>query len=395
MSNSNSRDTFPSVNDIDRIAFNADPVLRNLQITQCYSDLSAIMPRRTGLSANWCTYATWASRQAGRTIRKEDLVRALEAFLGESSEATRALSALASTVQQLAASLNPSRSREFILEVLNPARAFDRSSDAVARGNKKVFEEIGREFARFYASCLNDSLYDEHHIQEFCQGLRPGEPPDGQGHLRQAFSAYYRAFFEGDPKTRAELILLGNLEIGYHEQTRLQSEIAEALNAPVADPPEVSDRLMQAILPSLSWLGRTRMWLRHILGGKTPLDHAVDAVVDIMRKQVRRLLTETMMTLALPEGLTLRLGKDLQSPFPESLQHIVTPELQVLLHRIDPTPDSVAASGADDWADLPDRLHFIVDLFRCYQEWPDLFDPPFSAEQVEAIGNGQRPAGNL
>src|SRR4051812_50188242 len=26
-----------------------------------------------GVGANWCTYATWASRQAGSTIRGEDL----------------------------------------------------------------------------------------------------------------------------------------------------------------------------------------------------------------------------------------------------------------------------------------------------------------------------------
>jgi hypothetical protein len=137
------------------------------------------------------------------------------------------------------------------------------------------------------------------------------------------------------------------------------------------------------------------MWLRRILGGKTLLDHAVDLLVEIMRTKVRRLVTEIMMTLDLSEGVTLSLGQDLQSRFPESLQHIASPELQTLLHRIDPTPDSVVASGADDWADLPDRLHFIVDLFRCCQERPQLFDPPFSAGQVDAIGNGRRPTGSL
>src|SRR5262245_40289074 len=54
-----------------------DPVIRNLQITECYADLAAAMRARTGGWADWCTFATWASRQAGTTIRGEDLLTAL------------------------------------------------------------------------------------------------------------------------------------------------------------------------------------------------------------------------------------------------------------------------------------------------------------------------------
>src|SRR3712207_6973910 len=54
--------------------------------------------------------------------------------------------------------------------------------------------------------------------------------------------------------------------------------------------------------------------------------------------------------------------------FPATLREITNPDLRLLLERIDPTPDSLRETGAVDWADLPDRLHFILDLFRCYQE---------------------------
>ena len=64
-----------------RIVAIADPVIRNLQITHCYGRLSAAMAQRTGPCANWCTYATWASRQAGRTIRGEDLIETLRTRL--------------------------------------------------------------------------------------------------------------------------------------------------------------------------------------------------------------------------------------------------------------------------------------------------------------------------
>lgn len=59
----------------------ASPVVRNLEITHCYGRLSAAMEQRTGRCANWCTFATWASRQAGRTIRGEDLIETLRTRL--------------------------------------------------------------------------------------------------------------------------------------------------------------------------------------------------------------------------------------------------------------------------------------------------------------------------
>ena len=66
------------VGEVDRIVAIDDPILRNLQITQCYHEISLRVAEILGRSANWCTFATWASKQAGQTIRREDLVRAFE-----------------------------------------------------------------------------------------------------------------------------------------------------------------------------------------------------------------------------------------------------------------------------------------------------------------------------
>jgi hypothetical protein len=74
--------SFPTVSDVERIASQDDPVLRNLRITQCYHELALAMVERTGRYANWCTFATWASKQAGQTIRKENSARTLEHSLG-------------------------------------------------------------------------------------------------------------------------------------------------------------------------------------------------------------------------------------------------------------------------------------------------------------------------
>jgi len=56
------------------ILMDTEPVLRNLKITQAYFDLSQAIAQRLGdINANWCNFATWASKTAGRFIRMEDL----------------------------------------------------------------------------------------------------------------------------------------------------------------------------------------------------------------------------------------------------------------------------------------------------------------------------------
>src|SRR3954463_1682088 len=76
----------PDVAQAKRIAAIENPVIRNLEITECYAQLATGMAIRAPACSNWCTYATWASRQAGATIRGEDLVVELERELGRDAE---------------------------------------------------------------------------------------------------------------------------------------------------------------------------------------------------------------------------------------------------------------------------------------------------------------------
>jgi hypothetical protein len=121
--------------------------------------------------------------QAGQPIRQEDLARTFERLLGRSPVASEAVNKVVMVAAQHRSQPTPVTIHAEIREV-----------------------------------------------------LRPGEPPDGQRYLRQAFRRYYQAHFEADVRTKAELLLLANLEIGFHAQTRLQPEIAESLNAPIVDP---------------------------------------------------------------------------------------------------------------------------------------------------------------
>jgi hypothetical protein len=142
----------PTLEEIDRIAQQSDPIIRNLQITQCYYEISQRVAQCIEPGANWCTFATWASKQAGQTIRQEDLLRAFEERFNASSEISAALEQLIGHLNSLGAKLTARLPRAAILQLLNPGAAFARAGDAVARGNKKVFEEIGRSSPAFLHS---------------------------------------------------------------------------------------------------------------------------------------------------------------------------------------------------------------------------------------------------
>jgi hypothetical protein len=375
-----------TVPEVESIAAQSDPVLRNLHITQCYHELSATLAARTGPSANWCTFATWASMQAGQTILQEDLSQAVKAGLPQVPEVSAAVDKVARALKQLGAQRPTLELQALVWDAVHPAAALNRASEAVARGNLKVFAEIGREFARFEGMCLADQTFEDQTIEGFCAPLHSGDPPDGQGCLKQAFRSYYRSFFESDPKRRAELLLLANIDIGFHEQTRLQPEIAAALAASLVDPREFMDRLLKTVFSHRGGLGAlVGSFLRRLFDRLTPLMEDGEILLAAARQQVRRIISEHLMTLTLPHGVRLRLGRTLKAQFPPSLEKITNPELQALLARLDPTPDSLRDTGASDWSDLPERLHFIIDLFRCYQEVPDLLEPPFTPEQRAAL----------
>ncbi|MBX7253396.1 MAG: hypothetical protein K1X50_15560, partial [Candidatus Promineofilum sp.] len=84
----------PTSIEVSRIAALDDPIARNQQITQAYHEMAVATVRLLPGGANWCAFATWASRQAGQSIRREDLRRTLERLLRESAEVEAAAGAL-------------------------------------------------------------------------------------------------------------------------------------------------------------------------------------------------------------------------------------------------------------------------------------------------------------
>jgi hypothetical protein len=358
----------PTPDEVQRIVAIADPVLRNLEITACYSRLAAGVAARGEECSNWCTFATWASRQAGRTIRGEDLLAGLEHELGRDAELLHPVDALWRALVRRGLFRRDTRLGRLVADLHTPFDAFELASDAVARGNRKVFAEVGLHFARYLHECDADVRPDSAPFSAFLDGLRPGEPPEGQRLLRQAFARYQQQRVEPDPNRRAELVVLANLEIGLHEQTRLQPEIGEALDAAATTGERLSGGVVRRLLGAVVQRGLTRL--------------------------TREVITRSFMVLTLP-GAVLALGRNLDAPFPEALRTPTNSELEELLARFEPAAGALDDCGAEDWAQLTQRMHYIAHLFRAYHQIPALASAPFTAAQLERIRAGVVPDGEL
>jgi hypothetical protein len=367
---------------VRRIAALPNPAVRNLAITHCYSQLAAALAARIGEGANWCTYATWASRQAGRTTRGEDLLENLGTRLGERRRVLHPIATLWRSLLRRGLFQRDTRLGRFTAELHTPFDAFERASDAVARGNLKVFAEIGLEFARYLEATTSG-------FREFAAGLRPGDPPDGQRYLRQAFERYERLRVEHEPGRRTQLAVLANLEIGLHEQTRLQPAILEALDAGLVAHEELGRRALVAFFPS------ARRWWAVV---RRPAAAVAGAAAGRVQREASRLareaITHSFMVLSLP-GRVLALGTHLGDDYPEALREPTEAELAELLARFEPAPPAHDDCGARDWADLHQRMHYIVHLFCAFHTRQELAQPPFTPAQVASFGRGVVPAGEL
>jgi hypothetical protein len=377
----------PTPADVERIVAIRSPVLRNLEITHAYGQLARAMAQRTCEGANWCSFATWASRQAGRTIRGEDLIGHVQLRLGRGAGVLHPLSAIGRWLLRWGL-FHPDTLVGRITDRLHtPFDAFERASAAVARGNLKVFAEIGFEFSRYLHECPADAEPDSPEFVAFLEGLRPGEPPEGQRLLRQAFGRYQRQRFESDPKVRCEMALLANLEIGLHEQIRLQPEIREALDAPYVTREDLRRRML-SLVPGAA--RRPRM-LSPVVWTLTRLGVPLEAA---MGRFARDAITASFMVLALPNRV-LALGQHLDAGFPESLQELTDGELAALVARCECLGGEVDDCGARDWGVLEQRMHYIVHLFRAFHSANELFRPPFSEHQVCDFCTGVVPFGDL
>ncbi|MFZ2898299.1 MAG: hypothetical protein WA004_06755 [Saprospiraceae bacterium] len=366
---------------VEAIAANPIPVLRNLQITQSYHQITVDFRElvdRDNLC--WCGFATWASKQAGKFIRNEQVPEAFLELLGMDAGGRP-------SPRPWYWFLVPQRILRHPRVLAYARMTVADTSDHIARGNLKVYAKLARIFADFLQMVREQPGPSEERLAAFIEKMHEDDST-GEG-LVNAFTYYYRCLSEPDPKVRAELFFAANLLIGQHEQIRLQEAIEGAMKSPIRQ--ALGD-------PERRWTNLPLpYWLRQLVAFKVEV--LLGPAITRLEKRWLQASTEMLMTMATPLGL-FRLGQDVPplpngQMYPEILRELTLPEATALVAQFDYTPGTLSGSGANDWTSLAERLNFILDLFRSRQREEDLFEPPFSAGQTEAIVSGRVPAGDL
>jgi hypothetical protein len=365
------------------VGLESDPVRRNLLITQCYHDLSAALARRLGAEhANWCTFATWASRTAGRFIRDEEVPAAFREVLAGSTHVDRGIERANRALARVNA--DASIPKDIVLDIAR--RIVHEVGELITAGNLAVFSELGPVFSRAIAALDEDA--DGAALLRVGATLTEGPSErGGQTRLRLALNDYAKARTEPDPHRKAELMLLANARIGRHEQIRLQPFIASSIDAPIRlaflDPADEAARRLPRGLQTLC-RGALRVALR---------EAAKEA-----ERHWEELCTRELMTLELP-GETLVLGRQLPAPkggplYPPLLDPVDDPDTLDFLRR-NGADRPVSVSAAVNWTELADRMRYIVDLFRSRQLDAALQGGPFTADQRRQLEAGLPVTGKL
>jgi hypothetical protein len=321
--------------------------------------------------ANWCTYAAWASRQAGVTIRHQDLANVLRDRIHCALQASGFAESLLKPAEQCGLDV-----LQMAVDAIDELGPLKRSSAAVGEGNQKVFGDIALLFSRWLTMFPDIASISDADLQRFAERLQPGPPPEGQDILRQAFTNYRTAARTSDAGERAQLMLLANVQVGYHEQLRLQPEMQAALDGALLEPGDIADFLHEKLTGQE---GRIGTLMRGLWGAvDSPARRLSEVLAQHIQEQVRILITQNLMSIWLPPDQELRLGRDLTRPFPEALRTLTDPELLKLLQLFEAAPDSEDQSRVKDWADIKDRMGFIACLFRAYIDDRNLYDSPFA-----------------
>ena len=349
---------------------NENLVVRNLQVTLGYYRLSQGMQRLVGSrNVSWVGIATYASKTAGQAIRHELMPKRVKSAMIRAAGYDETFVFLRDVLMEPNPEVDDERTSRL-------AEALKEVSLLVSAGNILVYAELAEPFLALIGRFSNAWDRDNADLARFLdENLRAGPiEDDGQDLLIEAFTAYYNARFETDPKRKAEYVFQGNMLVGLHEQTRLQPYIEQALAVPL-----------------------------HVIGSGRPLradeDEQDHGKPGLTLKLAMKWGTRMLMSLTLPNR-ELRLGQDVIAPtgvirFPPNLISLEQPRVIELVSHFNRQLNTLSGSAADNWASLDDRMNFIVELFRSHQQYKRMFEPPFLGDQILAIEAGHMPAGPL
>ncbi len=335
-----------------------DRTLSNLKVTHAHYLLSLALQEVVGpeAGANFHTWAVWGWRKAGITIREEGLDRARREVTTLSFCTGGLIGFLfgvtlwrlfpwwvVPALSALGAGCGAWTGRGWL------ACGRRRAAELMLLGNRTVLEDIGGQTARFVTWYHGQEARSPEAFARFLEGFRPGETEKGgQDLLRRAFQQYYRAALADNLDVKRQAAYFANCLAILHEHIRLQPYISG----------------------SLPWI-------------------------------VRRCVTNRLMRFDVGP-LRLAVGDNVPGldglEYPEALQTLTDPELAEFLfgpEGLDRGGSTLAGTKTTDWTRLPQRMKYIVNLFRALHLHPDVATAPYSSKQFQQIRAGQVPLGPL
>ena len=325
--------------------------LRNHLVTLAYVDLSTGMTELLGRDdANWCSLAVWPSYTVGATIRSSRSGRLLQA-----AARLRLPKTVAAHLVERVRRDRPDRNG-----IMNRS---------LAAGNRGVFYEIGLAWTDFLATFgpgeRDDAdwlEFDRFRERVLALPLPPGKVwPDGDREkLVGGFRAYLEALRTTDAHRRSQLILLGNMLIGDHEQRRLQGWLDLSTLAPIR---RVTSTFNDETSRNRGVALSERLWAAW--------------------------LTKKVFYVEMA-GERIRVGRDIPPPdsargqlFPYPLDEL-DPDVAEVFERVDKA--ATGGDGAERWTDLDNRMAFIVNLFRSRQRVPRVIATnPYTSDELALI----------
>jgi hypothetical protein len=357
----------------EEIAALTDPVLRNLWITQRYHEIaSALHDCGAGMDATWCTFAVWASKTAGAVIRGDDLPQLIRSEARDrAGDHVDRFNREAPRLAPVGGQLGDDHLTRFAKLVAADVSRY------MADGNRLVFAELAPPFEAVVNGWTRGS-------QSAFAAALAALPSGSEGQsLAVAFGAYRQAFgCDLESADRPLRFLTANVMAVAHEQQRLQPAIKSALDA------AVHDTFLRVIEDDI---------LAHVPGpARRLLDHLVDDLADALEDACQVAITQTLVRL-----ITADERLDLCFDLPPLGGVMWPPGLTLIdssaaaYEQWDRTGGTGRPTGANDWADLGERMNYIVNLFRSRQRHGALLDSPFTSNQLDDLRQGHVPAGPL
>jgi hypothetical protein len=368
--------SFPSLPDVgNTVAMNGDPILRNLKITQGYYALSRAMSTMVGGgSVSWCGFASWSSKTIGVSIREADMSNRGLLAITQSRIYQETIQRIVNLLE--AAGVIGIGPFDNVI-----TQALDDGIDNLKQGNAEVYGEIGGLYTRLISALGNDVNLDLTRLAPVVAYLdsKPSEQ-GGQALLRQAAENYYRARFETDPILKAQLVLLANAQVGKHEQMRLQGCLENFLGG------ALEQRIVQ----------HAQQQCRGIAALEIAVTPIARAAGKFAKEEWTKLLTDVALHLNLPGNETLHLRSDVPPPpgkrlYPPDLQKLSNPAALAILEEFGADTPTAIGTGATDWSNLVQRMHYILVLFRSRQLESILLSEAFSAAQQSDLAAGRMP----